>query len=133
MFKNCVSKGRDACCEMVSEGFSFNRSELPSKKNVHRIRIISREYGVRSSASRRAAASPSIWHGCPRAQRCRSFWLVLLTIAKSFYDDESKSDMKSSQVLFKFCHAMIGDGGHWSKDRARERGSCAHLEGDTIW
>lgn len=39
--------------------------------------------------------------------------------------------MNFSQILSKFCHAVIGDGSNRSKDRARGM-SCAHLEGDTI-
>ena len=101
LFENCVSKGRNACYEMVSGGFSFNKGKLPRKSNAHRIRMISKEYGVRSSPSRRAAASPSIWHRWPRAQRCKAIWLVLLRIAKSFYDDESKSDVNFSQKVLQ--------------------------------
>lgn len=97
LFENCVSKGRNACYEMVSGWFSFNRGESPRKSNVHTIRMISKEYGVRSSPSRRAVASPSIWHGCPRAHRCKAIWLVLLRMAKSFYDYESNSDVSFSQ------------------------------------
>lgn len=104
---------------MISEVFSFNGGELPRKSNVHRIRMISREYGVRSSPSRRAVASPSIWQGCPRAQRCRAFWLVLLRVANRFYDDESNLVRIFSQIFFKFCHAVIGDGGYWNKNRLR--------------
>lgn len=112
LFENCVSKRRNACYEMISGGIFFNRGELPRKSNVHTIRMISKEYGVRSSPSRRAAASPSIWHGCPRAHWCKAIWLVLLRMAKSFYDDESKSDVNFSQMFFKFLSCR-----DWSKDR----------------
>lgn len=106
---------------MISEVFSFNGGELPRKSNAHSIRMISRENGVRSSPSRRAVASPSIWQGCPRAQRCRAFWLVLLRVANRFYDDESNLVRIFSQIYFKVCHAVIGDvdGGYWSKNRLR--------------
>lgn len=86
-------------------------ASCPRKSNVHKIRMISKEYGVRSSPSRIAAASPSIWHGCPLAQRCKAIWLVLLRMAKSFYDDESKSDVNYSQIRSSSsCHAVIGNG-----------------------
>lgn len=101
LFQNRVSKGRKACYEMGSGGFSFNKGEFPRKSNVHKILMISKEYGGRSSPSRRAAASPSIWHGCPRAQRCQAIWFVLLRMAKSFYDDQSKSDVSYSRNVLQ--------------------------------
>lgn len=92
-------KGVTHAMRWYQENSHLIKANCPRKSNIHKIRMISKEYGVRSSPSRRAAASPSIWHGCPLAQRCKAIWFVLLRMAKSFYDDESKSDVNYSQNI----------------------------------